>query len=288
MGDEIANLFIKSNFHCRQANKSFLQMIEYLTRDVIASNNDFNVKGYELASRARSHKGSFTEFANTTRVYLQDQKMSGYTADFVAHELLERGVLSNIATMLLKMLYKDKFEELGIENQTKLIKELSMSPLEIENSIGVMQRATNQSKQTAVEIIKAANKQEILVILHRIGNDEALSKTEGSLCIMSAMKKQCPFKEKSTCIGCQYEVSTKTTVFQLAQMSLDLKSQYDKATTQIEKDRLKTIVTQTILPKLQDVLLCIKENYGDHEFSIMNNLVKELTANEQQQRQQQQ
>ena len=26
---EIANLFIKSNFHCRQANKSFLQMIEY-------------------------------------------------------------------------------------------------------------------------------------------------------------------------------------------------------------------------------------------------------------------
>lgn len=288
MGDEIANLFIKSNFHCRQANKSFLQMIEYLTRDVIASNNDFNVKGYELASRARSHKGSFTEFANTTRVYLQDQKMSGYTADFVAHELLERGVLSNIATMLLKMLYKDKFEELGVENQTKLIKELSMSPLEIENSIGVMQRATNQSRQTAIEIINAANKQEILVILHRIGNDEALSKTEGSLCIMSAMKKQCPFKEKSTCIGCQYEVSTKTTVFQLAQMSLDLKSQYDKANTQIEKDRLKTIVTQTILPKLQDVLLCIKENYGDTEFSIMNNLVKELTANEQQQRQQQQ
>lgn len=41
MGDEIANLFIKSNFHCRQANKSFLQMIEYLTRDIIASNNDF-------------------------------------------------------------------------------------------------------------------------------------------------------------------------------------------------------------------------------------------------------
>ena len=71
-------------------------------------------------------------------------------------------------------------------------------------------------------------------------------------------------------------------------MSLDLKSQYDKATTQIEKDRLKTIVTQTILPKLQDVLLCIKENYGDTEFSIMNNLVKELTINEQQQRQQHQ
>lgn len=70
-------------------------------------------------------------------------------------------------------------------------------------------------------------------------------------------------------------------------MSLDLKSQYDKATTQIEKDRLKTIVTQTILPKLQDVLLCIKENYGDTEFSIMNNLVKELTANEQQRQQHQ-
>ena len=172
-------------------------MIEYLTRDVIASNNDFNVKGYELASRARSHKGSFTEFANTTRVYLQDQKMSGYTADFVAHELLERGVLSNIATMLLKMLYKDKFDELGVENQTKLIKELSMSPLEIENSIGVMQRATNQSKQTAIEIINAANKQEILVILHRIGNDEALSKTEGSLCIMSAMKSSALLKKRA-------------------------------------------------------------------------------------------
>lgn len=279
MGDKIGELFLTSNFHCRQMNKSFLQMIENLTSDVIASNGDFNVKGYELASRARSHKGSYMTFAKTTRKYLRDQKMTGYSPEFVVHELLERGVLSNVATMLLRMLYGEQFTNLEIENQTKVIQELEMSPLEIENSIGVMQSATEQAKQTAVEICNSVNKEEILMILHRIGNGEALSKTNGSHCMMLAMKKQCPFSQKGTCIGCPYEVSTKTTIFHLAAMSKELLRQYKEAPSLVEKDRLKTIVTEVIAPKLQEVLICVKENYGEEEFKIMNDIVKEVVKN---------
>ena len=78
MGEEIGDLFLDSNFHTRKANKSYMQMIEVLTDSVIGVNEDFNVKGYMLVSLARSHKGSYGKFAQTTIKYLKDQKMTGY------------------------------------------------------------------------------------------------------------------------------------------------------------------------------------------------------------------
>ena len=97
--------------------------------------------------------------------------------------------------------------------------------------------------------------------------------------MMLAMKKQCPFSQKGTCIGCPYEVSTKTTIFHLAAMSKELLRQYKEAPSLVEKDRLKTIVTEVIAPKLQEVLICVKENYGEEEFKIMNDIVKEVVKN---------
>lgn len=62
-------------------------------------------------------------------------------------------------------------------------------------------------------------------------------------------------------------------------MSKELLRQYKEAPSLVEKDRLKTIVTEVIAPKLQEVLICVKENYGEEEFKIMNDIVKEVAKN---------
>ncbi len=90
MGEEIGELFLESNFRSRSANKAFMQMIYVLTDDILENDDQFSVKGYMLAALARSHKGSYGEFAKTTSVYLRDAKMSGFSPEFVARELFER------------------------------------------------------------------------------------------------------------------------------------------------------------------------------------------------------
>ncbi len=89
MGEEIGELFLESNFRSRAANKSFMQMIYLLTDDIFTNDDEFRVNGYILASMARSHKGAYGEFANTTGIYLKDAKMSGFTPEFVARNSLK-------------------------------------------------------------------------------------------------------------------------------------------------------------------------------------------------------
>jgi hypothetical protein len=120
MGEEIGDLFLESDFRSRSATKSYLQSIYMLSDDILDTGNDGpSVKGYILAALARSHKGSYGEFASTTFEYLKDAKLSGLTPEFVAFELLERGVLSFISSTLLKIVIKEEYSNLTVQNQTK-------------------------------------------------------------------------------------------------------------------------------------------------------------------------
>ena len=143
MGDEIGDLFLEANFRSRSANKSYLQMIYILTDEILGVNDDFHVKGYMLAALARTHKGSYGDFAKTTSIYLKDAKMNGYTPEFIAKEMFERGVLSMTVSMLLKMLIGEQYGRLSVEGQTKLLKEVNLSPEDAEMCVAVMQNSMN-------------------------------------------------------------------------------------------------------------------------------------------------
>lgn len=275
MGDEIGRLFLTSNFHCRQANKSFLQMIEIMTSSVLEEHQEFNVKGYFLAALARSHKGSYGKFAHTTSIYLKDQKMGGYSPEMVAREMMERGVLSNISSMLLKMVTDGEYEKLSVQEQTSIIQKLDMSPLEIENIVGLMQESTNRAKKTAILIYQTAGKEEVIDILHRLGNDNAVSKTDGCLCLKTAMKQFCPYPDRSSCIGCGYEVSTRTTCLQMADQLMQLQKHFKETSNQNEKNKAKAIASKLIAPKLTETLDCIKANYGEEEMKCIERMISE-------------
>lgn len=208
MGEEIGNLFLESDFRSRSATKSYLQSIYMLTDDVLADNKDVaGVKGYLLAALARSHKGSYGEFAATTFEYLKDAKMNGLSPEFVAYELLERGVLSFIPAMLLKMITGDEYTHLSVHKQTQMIQALDLSPHEVERMVVVVDKGKRQAELAIKEAVTGET--DILTALHRIGTGQAFSKNPDCLCLLTSLGKMCPFTERRVCVGCKYEISTK-------------------------------------------------------------------------------
>ncbi len=276
MGDEIGSLFLESDFRSRSATKSYLQSIYMLTDDILGNEQNPNVKGYLLASLARSHKGSYGEFASTTFEYLKDAKLSGLTPEFVAYELLERGVLSFIPSTLLKMIIDDNtISNISVQNHTRLIQELNLSPLEIESIINITELSFSQATSVVSEVITEDT--DIIKALHRIGNGEAFSKQPECLCLITALEKNCRFPTRQSCIGCQYEISTKSTLYLLIAEYNRAKGLYQNTEHPKEKAKYKKMLQELILPKLNEMLMQLKENYGDDVFYEYEMLIKENT-----------
>lgn len=275
MGEEIGDLFLDANFHTRSANKSYMQMIYLLTDDILEVNDEFHVKGYMLAAIARSHKGSYGEFAKTTSIYLKDAKMSGLTPEFVAKEMFERGVLSSIPSMLLNMITNKEYAKLSIESQTKMIQTLSMSPAEIEQTVSIMQSNMKRSVAVVNDVFQQKSREEILQILHRIGNGEAVSKQNNCLCLITGMGKLCPYLDNQNCPCCQFEISTKTTMFLMVKEWKRLSNAYKNSQNDTERARYKTLAQQIVLPSIEEMLHEVETHYGKEALANIEKVVKE-------------
>lgn len=277
MGDDIGSLFLESNFRSRSANKSYLQSVYMLSEDILETeSNGPNVKGYMLAALARSHKGSYGKFAETTATYLKDAKFNGLTPEFVAKELFERGVLSFIPSMLLKIITKGAYNNLPVSKQTVLIQQLNLSPNEIENIVSLITKGRIQSQKVINELTRTdVTEEDILMILHRVGSGQAFSKQAESLCLLSACNKICPFNERNQCIGCPYEIKTKSTMLLLTNEHKRLRSLYEKSEYPLEKEKYRQLLIQTVIPCLDEVLTCLKNEYGEDVYKAYENIVKE-------------
>ena len=278
MGSDISKLFKSSNFSARAANKAYLQAIEMLADDILEKDSIIHTKGYILAALARSHKGNYGEFASTTATYLKDSAFNGLTPEFVAMELFERGVLSFIPSMLLKIITNGEYERLSASNQTALIKSLNMSPNEIENLFGLMEKQRDKSQKVVNEIIKTQyNQGTILNALHMIGSGTAFSKQAECMCILTAFGKICPYDNRSMCIGCDYEISTKSTLFLIISEYNRMNNLFQNSKSELEKNKYKMILKEIILPTLDEILTTIEELYGRETYMVYENIIKENT-----------
>ena len=279
MGDEIGVLFLKSNFRSRGVQKSYLQGIYMMSDEILGDDRDeFNVKGYILAALARSHKGSFAEFAQTTVVYLKDAKFSGLTPEFVARELFERGVLSFIPSMLLKIISGNQYNYLNVHEQTQMLKILNITPTEAENAVSLVENSRKRSNEIVKSLVtdKEIKPNEILMILHRIGGGYAVSKCDELLCVMTAMKKICPFDGRN-CFGCEYEIGLKSTIFSMTAEYNRLRNIIETTGSEIERKKSVHLIKTIVLPVLQEVLTCLKDNYGDEVVLAYERIIKENT-----------
>ena len=279
MGEEIGNLFLERNFSSRSANKSYLQSVAMLADDVLEEKSELNIKGYFLAALARSHKGDFNEFAQTTTTYLKDAQLGQLKPEMVAKELFERGVLSMIPSMLLTIVTRGKYKELSPSQQTKMIKSLDLTLVEIEKTLELSVRADLRSQQALKTLVENnVEPEQLLTICHRIGNGEAFSKQGESMCLLSALGKLCPYDDRQHCVGCQYELQTKSTLLLLIGEFNRLNKQYQKLKNELERGKVRAILEQQIKPCLTEMLEALSEQYGEAVLSDYEDIIKELVS----------
>lgn len=276
MGDDIGDLFLESDFRSRSATKSYLQMIYMIGDEILAENNDYSVKGSILASLARSHKGNYGEFSSTTFEYLKDAKLSGLSPEFIAFELLERGVLSCIPSMLLKIVTQQQYDKLSVKEQTSLIQSLNLSPLEIESVVSAVDLNHKKAQNAVLSVMQS--QEDIISVLQRIASGQAFSKQNESLCLMTALKKECPYFNRRQCVGCAYEIATKSTLYALISEYNRMYQLCISAETSSEKTKYKTLLQSIVLPNLLEMLTYLRDNYGEDVFHEYEQLIKENTT----------
>lgn len=279
MGEEIGNLFLERNFSSRSANKSYLQSVAMLADDVLEEKSELNIKGYFLAALARSHKGDFNEFAQTTTTYLKDAQLGQLKPEMVAKELFERGVLSMIPSMLLTIVTRGKYKKLSPSQQTQMIKSLDLTPIEIEKTLELSIRADSRSQQALKTLFENnVDPEQLLTICHRIGNGEAFSKQGESMCLLSALGKLCSYDDRQHCVGCQYELQTKSTLLLLIGEFNRLNKQYQKLKNELERGKVRAILEKQIKPCLTEMLQALSEQYGEAVLSDYEDIIKELVS----------
>lgn len=279
MGEEIGNLFLERNFSSRSANKSYLQSVAMLADDVLEEKSELNIIGYFLAALARSHKGDFNEFAQTTTTYLKDAQLGQLKPEMVAKELFERGVLSMIPSMLLTIVTRGKYKKLSPSQQTQMIKSLDLTPIEIEKTLELSIRADSRSQQALKTLVENnVDPEQLLTICHRIGNGEAFSKQGESMCLLSALGKLCSYDDRQHCVGCQYELQTKSTLLLLIGEFNRLNKQYQKLKNELERGKVRAILEKQIKPCLTEMLQALSEQYGEAVLSDYEDIIKELVS----------
>lgn len=279
MGEEIGNLFLERNFSSRSANKSYLQSVAMLADDVLEEKSELNIKGYFLVALARSHKGDFNEFAQTTTTYLKDAQLGQLKPEMVAKELFERGVLSMIPSMLLTIVTRGKYKKLSPSQQTQMIKSLDLTPIEIEKTLELSIRADSRSQQALKTLVENnVDPEQLLTICHRIGNGEAFSKQGESMCLLSALGKLCSYDDRQHCVGCQYELQTKSTLLLLIGEFNRLNKQYQKLKNELERGKVRAILEKQIKPCLTEMLQALSEQYGEAVLSDYEDIIKELVS----------
>jgi signal transduction histidine kinase len=279
MGEDFFQLFLEQNFSSRRANKAYLQAIELFADDLAS---DISApKGYMLAALARSHKGTYAAFADTTEIYLKDANLSGLTPEFVARELFERGVCSFIPAMLLKMLENEGYSKLPVTKQTLMIKELNITPNEIENIVLIIEDRKEENIKILNQIIDTYNinlRETLLEILHNIGSGSAASKNNNCMCLLTAMNTICNDPERQHCIGCKYEIKTKSIIYLLAGEFSRLKESIKSSKSEIMKNKFKAIISNLILPSLEELLENTREIYGEKVIDEFEDIIRRYTT----------
>lgn len=279
MGDEIGSFFLERDFSSRSANKSYLQAVAMLADDVLNEKSELNIKGYFLAALARSHKGSYDEFAQTTTAYLKDTQLGQLQPEMVAKELFERGVLSMVPSMLLTIVTRGKYKELSPNQQTQMIKELDLSPAEIEKTLELSVRAdTRSQKALQVVVEEQMRPNQLLTVCHRIGNGEAFSKQAESMCLLSALGRFCPYDDRKHCVGCTYELQTTSTLLLLIGEFNRLNRQYGEVQNDLEKGKIRAILEHQLKPCLTEMLQALSDQYGEEVLNDYEEIIKELVS----------
>ena len=264
-GDDFAEIAGRRRFMTRRANKAYLQGIEATTEVEPGS-----AKGYMLAALARSHKGGIGELADITEIYLCDASFTGYKPDFILREMFERGVFGFIPALLLNEYCHDEYRKLGVSDQTRIIKMIGLSPVQLEGIVSSIDRSMDKAEKAVGEILSLVDnsKESVHRILQNLCADEIPAKQEEMLCLRFAAGLSCCHSDRGCCMGCGYEIYTKTAFHVLMQEYVFL-SKKRGMSEGMERTRLSKIMSEGILPAVSQIFASLEMLYPKAEMESM-------------------
>ena len=270
-GDHFAKALGHRRLSSRRCNKSYLQGIAAITDDAPGK-----PKGYMLAALARSHKTGIGTLSEMTDVYLRDAKFTGYSPEFIVHQMFERGVFSFIPAVLLEMYAGALYTQLPITEQTGMIRWLGLNAAQIENLCSTLERAMTKSRSAVRGVLAASGdfKQNTFTMLQNIASGNAPGRQDGCLCLMAAAGRPCPFADRVSCIGCGYEVLTKALMQTLVNEYVHL-SVHAKRADRAEARRSKQIIECAVLPAVMEMLSAIRMLWPDADTSELLDIMEE-------------
>lgn len=271
LGERFVDQLEKGRFSSRSANKAFLQGIQTHAEQ----DPNIRITGYMMASLARSHKGGENGFAPITEVYLRDANFTGQTAQYFAKIMFDRGILSFVPDLLLKIVYGPSYENLLPIDQTQFIQSVSLVPSQIENLLITSVQAMQQARQDVMQLIEKQSPSAIIEGLLHIAHGQASSKSDHSYCLRRALEQKC---DHVTCIGCPYEIQTRAGIYMLTQQYRYMMKQYREA-DQMNKtkaaERYRKMI-EYIMPVLASAASYLQQR--DPESSLFAWMKEEIKA----------
>ena len=87
------------------------------------------------------------------------------------------------------------------------------------------------------------------------------------------MMKLCPYPDNANCISCEYEISTKTTMYLMVKEYKRLIDMYSKSQSELEKSRYKSMAQNVILPAINEMLSETEAQYGPEALKVLEQVV---------------
>lgn len=272
-GSQFADALGKRRFSSRRANKAYLQGID-LTAN--AEGTPGRPKGYILAALARSHKSGIGTLSQITDIYLKDANFAGYTPEFIAHEMFERGVFSFIPAILLEMYAGDNYKALPMGVQTKLIGVLGLSAQQIERTAEAVEVSLSRSKRVVADFFSGIPdiQANVFRVLQNIASGNAPGKQYEYLCLMTAATRRCPYLDRSGCAGCGYEILTKAAMQSLMREYVRI-SALRATASGIDNNRYGKLLENAVFPAASEFVASAQILYPGIDADILFDIMEE-------------
>jgi hypothetical protein len=151
---------------------------------------------------------------------------------------------------------------------------IGIGPAGLEGLAAIVQRALVKARQAITKIMESPleMRESVADILQNIASGNAPGRQDGFLCLMTAAGFGCTNPGRSCCIGCGFEIYTKTILRLLMSeytRLLDKKKSAEKA----EAGRCDAILKKAVLPAMSEILSSAERLYPKAD---MNPLLHEI------------
>ena len=238
------------SFSTRRGNKAFLQGTQF-------AGEGGSIDSYLIPALFRSHFFSFGHLPKTTAVYLGDHAFTGRTPGVVLYQLFERGAMGFVLSALLERAGCSRYRSIPMEGQTTLIQGLGLEPRQAEDVVVSVGLAEARARETVAEIFSQWDGGELapdaVGILGRVASGAAPAKQDHLHCVRIAAGRPCPYRERSSCMGCGAEVYTRSS-FHLLVQEYVLLSKRLRSGEGSERVRILRILEDGVLPAISQMI----------------------------------